>query len=231
MPAKQILIVDDDDPIRDMIAFGLFRHGFEVCHAPDAERAQLVIKNMRPDLAIIDCMLPGMPGLDLTRLIKRDSATSHIPVIIVSARADEQDKLLGFESGADDYVTKPFSTRELLARIQALLRRTAGQQTQAVMRANDLVLDSVKRQVTVGERFVELGALEFRLLSFLMANPERAYDRSQLLDRVWGTRGRIDSRAVDVLMSRLRSVLRPFKCDLYLQTVHGTGYRFSTRTD
>lgn len=228
--ARRVLVVDDESSIRQMVAFNLNRHGFAVYEAQDARSAQVSVVRHRPDLAIIDWMLPGTSGLDLTRSMKRDPLVSHVPIIMLTARTDELDKVVGLEAGADDYVTKPFSIRELLARINALLRRTSSRPTEA-LRANGLIVDSVSQQVSVGEQTVPLGPLEFRLLSFLIEHPERVHSRTQLLDRVWGAQTRLEERIVDVEICRLRRALGTFKCDRYIQTVHGAGYRFSTRTD
>lgn len=226
-----MLIVDDESSIRQMVAFNLNRHGFAVCEAHDARSAQVSVVRHRPDLAIIDWMLPGTSGLDLTRSMKRDPLASHVPIIMLTARTGELDKVVGLEAGADDYVTKPFSIRELLARINALLRRTSSSRPTEVLRVNGLVVDSVSQQVSVDEQTVPLGPMEFRLLSFLIEHPERVHSRTQLLDRVWGAQTPLEERTVDVEICRLRRALETFKCDRYIQTVHGAGYRFSTRTD
>jgi two-component system phosphate regulon response regulator PhoB len=230
MTAKQILIVEDERPIREMIAFGLRRSGFEVREASDAGSARASVANRRPDLVLIDWMLPDMSGLELTRALKRDKETQEVPIIMLTARAEEQDKVMGLEGGADDYVTKPFSPRELLARINAVLRRSniGGED---LIEAHGLVLDTAGHRVMVDDRPVQLGPTEYRLLSFFMTHPERVYSRAQLLDRVWGGNVYVDERTVDVHIRRLRKALEAFAYDRFIQTVRGSGYRFSTRAE
>jgi len=229
MSGKQILIVEDERPIREMIAFGLRRHGFDVREAADVTSARASIADRRPDLVLVDWMLPDMSGLELTRALKRDKETRELPIIMLTARAEEQDKVLGLDGGADDYVTKPFSPRELLARINAVLRRASAANGDDVIRAEGLVLDAASHRVTVGDRTVQLGPTEYRLLSFFMTHPERVYSRAQLLDRVWGGNVYIEERTVDVHIRRLRKALETFAYDRFIQTVRGAGYRFSTR--
>ncbi|HET8712607.1 MAG TPA: phosphate regulon transcriptional regulator PhoB [Gemmatimonadales bacterium] len=230
MTAKQILIVEDERPIREMIAFGLRRGGFEVREASDAGSARASVADRRPDLVLIDWMLPDMSGLELTRALKRDKETQEIPIIMLTARAEEQDKVMGLEGGADDYVTKPFSPRELLARINAVLRRSSigGED---LVEADGLVLDKAGHRVMVGDRTVQLGPTEYRLLHFFMTHAERVYSRAQLLDRVWGGNVYVDERTVDVHIRRLRKALEAFAYDRFVQTVRGSGYRFSTRAE
>jgi len=231
MSSKQILIVEDEKPIRDMIAFGLRRAGFDVREAEDCSAARASIADQRPDLLLVDWMLPDQSGLELTRAIKRNKDTEDMPVIMLTARADEHDKVTGLEGGADDYVTKPFSPRELLARINAVLRRTVGTGAGAALEAGGLVLDTASHRVTAEGQVVTLGPTEFRLLQFFMEHPERVYSRSQLLDRVWGGNVYVEERTVDVHIRRLRKALEPFARDALIQTVRGSGYRFSTQTE
>jgi two-component system phosphate regulon response regulator PhoB len=231
MSAKQILIVEDERPIRDMIAFGLRRGGFEVREAADVSVARASIADQRPDLVLIDWMLPEMSGLELTRSLKRNKDTKDVPIIMLTARAEEQDKVMGLESGADDYVTKPFSPRELLARIHAVLRRSAPGGGEELIEAEGLLLDAASHRVMVGDRTVQLGPTEYRLLSFFMTHAERVYSRAQLLDRVWGGNVYVEERTVDVHIRRLRKALEAFNYDRFIQTVRGAGYRFSTRTE
>jgi two-component system phosphate regulon response regulator PhoB len=226
---KQILIVEDERPIREMIAFGLKRGGFEVREAADVGEARSSIANQRPDLVLIDWMLPDMSGLELTRAIKRDKETRDVPVIMLTARAEEQDKVVGLDSGADDYVTKPFSPRELLARINAVLRRSPNGAD--VIEAEGLTLDAAGHRVMAGDQTVQLGPTEYRLLSFFMTHAERVYSRAQLLDRVWGGNVYVEERTVDVHIRRLRKALEAFDYDRFIQTVRGAGYRFSTRAE
>ena len=230
MTSKQILIVEDEKPIRDMIAFGLRRAGFDVREAEDCSAARASIADQRPDLLLVDWMLPDQSGLELTRSMKRNKDTEDLPIIMLTARADEHDKVTGLEGGADDYVTKPFSPRELLARIQAVLRRTSPGGGAETLEAGGLVLDTAGHRVTAGEQSVQLGPTEYRLLSFFMAHPERVYSRNQLLDRVWGGNVYVEERTVDVHIRRLRKALEPHGLDSLVQTVRGAGYRFSTRT-
>jgi two-component system phosphate regulon response regulator PhoB len=229
MQTKQILIVEDEKPIREMIAFGLRRAGFDVLEAEDCKAARARIADKRPDLLLVDWMLPDMSGLELTRSLKRDKETREVPVIMLTARADEQDKVSGLEGGADDYVTKPFSPRELLARINAVLRRTLPNGTEERVAIDGLVLDGASHRVTVGDQTVGLGPTEYRLLSFFMTHPERVYSRNQLLDRVWGGNVYVEERTVDVHIRRLRKALSAFGYDKFIQTVRGAGYRFSER--
>jgi two-component system phosphate regulon response regulator PhoB len=230
MSAKRILIVEDEKPIRDMIAFGLRRAGFDVDEAEDCYAARASIADHMPDLLLVDWMLPDMSGLELTRSLKRDDNTREVPVILLTARADENDKVSGLESGADDYVTKPFSPRELLARIHAVLRRVSPTGDDEVVSAEELRLDSASHRVTVGNENIALGPTEYRLLSFFMTHPERVYSRGQLLDRVWGGNVYVEERTVDVHIRRLRKALEPHAYDRFIQTVRGAGYRFSTRS-
>ena len=229
MAAKQILIVEDEAPIREMVAFGLRRAGFDVREAADCGEARASIADAQPDIMLIDWMLPDMSGLELARGLKRNLETQDIPIIMLTARAEETDKVAGLDSGADDYVTKPFSPRELLARIKAVLRRTSPVGEDDTVRVDSLCLDSASHRVSVGDQTVALGPTEYRLLNFFMTHPERVYSRSQLLDRVWGGNVYVEERTVDVHIRRLRKALAPFAYDKHIQTVRGAGYRFSTR--
>ncbi len=231
MTNRQILVVEDERPIREMVAFGLRRAGFEVVEAEDTREARARIADRRPDLVLVDWMLPDMSGLELTRALKKDKDMREVPIIMLTARAEEQDKVNGLEGGADDYVTKPFSPRELLARINAVLRRTQSATRDEVVSAGGLSLDGAGHRITVGEATVPLGPTEYRLLSFFMTHPERVYSRSQLLDRVWGGNVYVEERTVDVHIRRLRKALEGFDCDKFIQTVRGAGYRFSTRPE
>ncbi len=229
MTAKRILIVEDEKAIRDMTAFGLRRAGYEVLEAQDCREARARIADLRPDLLLVDWMLPDLSGLELTRSLKRAKDTEDIPVIMLTARAEELDKVGGLEGGADDYITKPFSPRELLARIQAVLRRYSPGGGGDVIEVAGLKLDDSSHRVSAGEREIALGPTEYRLLQFFMTHPERVFTRGQLLDRVWGSTTYVEERTVDVHIRRLRKALEPFVLEHLVQTVRGSGYRFSTR--
>jgi two-component system phosphate regulon response regulator PhoB len=231
MPAKQVLIVEDERPIREMIAFGLKRHGFEVREAEDCRAARASLADRRPDLVLIDWMLPDMSGLELARSLKRDRETRELPIIMLTARADEGDKIAGLEGGADDYVTKPFSPRELVARINAVLRRSAPHNGDERIEFEGLALDQASHRVLVGDKTVPLGPTEYRMLEFFMTHPERVYKRDQLLDRVWGGNVYVEERTIDVHIRRLRKALEEFGYDRFIQTVRGSGYRFSARAE
>ena len=228
MERKQILILEDEKPIRDMLAFGLKRGGFEVLEAEDCAEARSRIADRFPDLALVDWMLPDMSGLEFTRWLKKNESTCDLPVIMLTARAEEEDKVRGLEGGADDYVTKPFSPRELIARINAVLRRS-GNGADAVVQADGLELDAASHRVRTDGSEVSLGPTEFRLLRFFMTHRERVYSRDQLLDRVWGGDVYVEERTVDVHIRRLRKALEGQGYDRFIQTVRGSGYRFSTR--
>jgi two-component system phosphate regulon response regulator PhoB len=229
MSAKQILVVEDERPIREMIAFGLRRAGFEVREAADARAGRAEVANKLPDLLLVDWMLPDTSGLEFTRALKRDRETRELPVIMLTARAEEGDKVAGLEGGADDYITKPFSPRELLARINAVLRRTTPVEGTERIDVEGLVLDQSSQRVSSGERTVALGPTEYRMLAFFMTHPERVYTREQLLDRVWGGNVYVEERTIDVHIRRLRKALEEYGYDRLIQTVRGSGYRFSAR--
>ena len=229
MTTRHILVIEDERPIREMIAFGLRRAGYLVAEAEDCREARSAIANQRPDLILVDWMLPDMSGLELTRQLKKDQETRDLPVIMLTARAEEHDKVAGLEGGADDYLTKPFSPRELLARIQAVLRRSSPSGSGDTIRHELLSLDTAGHRVMAGEATVALGPTEYRLLAFFMTHPDRVYTRSQLLDRVWGGNVYVEERTIDVHIRRLRKALADHNVDHYVQTVRGAGYRFSTR--
>lgn len=231
MSARQILIVEDEKPIRDMIAFALKRAGYDVQEAGDCRAARNMLADRRPDLMLVDWMLPDMSGLELTRQLKRDAATRELPVILLTARAAEADKVAGLEGGADDYITKPFSPRELLARIQAVLRRSAGSAGEEQVAFEGLELDKASHRVSVDERTIALGPTEYRMLEFFMSHPDRVYSREQLLDRIWGGNVYVEERTIDVHIRRLRKALEDTGHDRLVQTVRGAGYRFSAKAD
>ena len=228
MTARKILVVEDEAPIRQMLAFNLSRAGFDVDEAEDCATARSLIADSRPDLVLIDWMLPDSSGLELTRALRRDEANRELLIIMLTARAEERDKISGLDGGADDYMTKPFSPRELIARINALLRRSVagGDDVQV---AGELELDPASHRVTVGGRELSLGPTDYRLLKFLLAHRDRVYSRGQLLDQVWGQNVYVEERTVDVHVRRLRKALEPSGADRYVQTVRGAGYRFSER--
>ncbi|PWV62477.1 phosphate regulon transcriptional regulator PhoB [Plasticicumulans acidivorans] len=229
MSEKRILVVEDEQPIREMVSFALGNAGYATAEAADARAAQAMIADRLPDLILLDWMLPGTSGIEFARRLKKDELTREVPIIMLTARAEEEDKIHGLESGADDYVTKPFSPRELVARIKAVLRRGGPQAGEEALEANGLKLDPVSHRVTADDVDVDIGPTEYRLLEFFMSHPERVYSRSQLLDRVWGSNVYVEERTVDVHIRRLRKALEPTLHDALIQTVRGTGYRFSTR--
>ena len=226
MAAEKILIVEDEQPIREMIAFHLSRAGYKTLEAYDCREARKLIADARPDLALIDWMLPDMSGLELTRMLKRDADYEDLAIIMLTARAEERDKVSGLEGGADDYITKPFSPRELVARIQAVLRR-GGRSGVELVNAGVLEVDAAGHRVRANGAEIKLGPTEYRLLYFLITHPDRVYSRSQLLDRVWGANVYVEERTVDVHVRRLRKALTDVGADDYIQTVRGAGYRFS----
>lgn len=228
MAANKILIVEDEQPIREMIVFHLSRAGFQTLEAGDAAVARRLLADERPDLALIDWMLPDISGLELTRMLKRDKEYEDLAIIMLTARAEERDKISGLEGGADDYITKPFSPRELVARIQAVLRRSNTPGDESII-AGVLEVDTAGHRVLSAGQEVKLGPTEYRLLRFLMMHPDRVYSRAQLLDRVWGANVYVEERTVDVHVRRLRKALSAQNAADYIQTVRGAGYRFSTR--
>ena len=227
MSGGYILVVDDEPAICDMIQTCLEMAGFRVRLAANGNLAHQMIINDRPDLVILDWMMPMMSGLELTRRLKREELTADIPVIMLTARTDEDDRINGLESGTDDYILKPFSPRELVARVRAVLRRTNALVDDVPLTAGKLSLDRQAQTGSISGTPLTLGPLEFRLLEFFMLHPNRVFSRSQLLDRVWGGNVYIDERTVDVHIRRLRIVLEPEQQDQMIQTVRGAGYRFS----
>jgi two-component system phosphate regulon response regulator PhoB len=226
MTQKKILVVEDERAIREMLAFNLGRAGYDVRGAGDGREARAAIADGHPDLIVMDWMLPDVSGLELTRQLKRDGLTKEIPVIMLTARAEEDDRVAGLDGGADDYIVKPFSQRELLARIRAALRRGTVAEGEVVS-VGELKLDGASHQVSVGSQEVALGPTEYRLLEFFMHHPDRVYSRAQLLDRVWGGNVYVEERTVDVHIRRLRKALTPSGYDRLIRTVRGAGYRFS----
>ena len=227
--AAKILIVEDEPAISEMIEVALVRANFEVIRAEDAEEAMRLLGDVLPELVLLDWMLPGASGMEFARRIKKDELTSHIPIIMLTAKGSESDKINGLDAGADDYITKPFSPRELIARIKAVLRRTSPQSESETIEIDKLVLDTASHRIMVDDEPLELGPTEYRLLHFFMTHPERVYSRGQLLDRVWGSNVYVEERTVDVHIRRLRKALTPSGYDQYVQTVRSAGYRFSTK--
>jgi two-component system phosphate regulon response regulator PhoB len=225
---KCILIVEDEPAIREMVAFALRKAGMDPVHAADARAAQGMIAERVPDLILLDWMLPGTSGLELARRLRKEDLTRSVPIIMLTARGEETDRVGGFEAGVDDYVVKPFSPRELIARINAVMRRTHGADSEGVIELGGLKIDSAAHRVYAADATVPIGPTEYRLLHFFMTHAERVYTRSQLLDYVWGGSVYVEERTVDVHIRRLRKTLEPFHCDGLVQTVRGAGYRFST---
>jgi two-component system phosphate regulon response regulator PhoB len=227
--AANILIVEDEPAIQELLALNLTQAGHNPIRALSVEQAQLLMRDALPDLIILDWMLPGMSGIEFARKLKADELSKTIPIIMLTARGEEADKIRGLEVGADDYVTKPFSPRELNARIKAVLRRRAPQMTDDPIESHGLRLDPITHRVTGNNKTIELGPTEFKLLHYLMSNPERVHSRSQVLDRVWGDRVFVEDRTVDVHIRRLRLALEQTGHEDLIQTVRGVGYRFSAQ--
>lgn len=225
---KRILIVEDEEPIREMVEFALSRSGMQCIEAEDVRQAQNEIVKAIPDLILLDWMLPGMSGIDFARRLRKDDLTKDVPIIMLTARGHEDDRIRGLEIGCDDYLVKPFSTRELVARINAVIRRASPTGDSEVIESAGLKIDLAAHRVFAGSKPLSLGPTEFRLLSFLMSHPERVYSRSQLLDHVWGGDVYVDERTVDVHIRRVRKALEPHDYQKFIQTVRGAGYRFST---
>lgn len=229
MIASTILVVEDEPAIQELIAVNLGFAGHKVVRALDAETAQRLIRDELPDLILLDWMLPGMSGVALARRLRGDARTRDTPIIMLTAKGHEADKVEGLDAGADDFITKPFSPRELMARINAVLRRRAPQLTQESIEIGDLHLDPVAHRVSGGGQALSIGPTEFRLLHFFMTHLERVFSRSQLLDQVWGDHVFVEERTVDVHIRRLRKTLEPTGHDRHVETVRGSGYRFTAR--
>lgn len=230
MTQKHVLVVDDEAPIRDMIGFALKRADFRTSEAGDAQSARIAVADDPPDLVLLDWMLPDVSGMELARELRRQELTAKLPIIMVTARVTEDDRVTGLNSGADDYIVKPFSSAELIARVRAVLRRSQPGETDETLTLERLTLDLASQRVSVDEQAIHLGPTEYRLLQFFMTHPERVYSREQMLDRVWGQNVYVEQRTVDVHVRRLRKALAPFGVEGYIQTVRGFGYRFSVRT-
>lgn len=222
-----VLLVEDEQAIREMVAMALERAGFRVRHAESAEDAQAAIQLSQPDLILLDWMLPGQSGIDYARRLKRDHATRELPIIMLTARGEEGDRIRGLDAGADDYVPKPFSPRELVSRVKAVLRRVQPTTAEEAIEIRGLRLDPVSHRVLAGSEPVAMGPTEFRLLHFFMTHTERVFNRTQLLDNVWGANVYVEERTVDVHVRRLRKALAPTGHDELVQTIRGAGYRFA----
>ena len=228
MASQNVLIVEDDVDIRDMLRFSLEREGFHITEAEDAENAIRLLDQPGIDVALIDWMLPGMSGVEFVRRLRLDDHTKELPLIMLTDRGEERDKLRGFDVGADDYLTKPFSPKELVARIRAVMRRSANSEDD-LLSIGELSLDTQAHRLVLAGEPIHVGPTEYRLLEFLMRNPERVFSREQLLDRVWGRNVYVEDRTVDVHVLRLRKLLAKQNYDRHIQTVRGAGYRFSTK--
>ena len=224
--ANKLLIIEDEPDLRELLSFTLSREGYDVMEAETAETALQMLDSTLPDLAIVDWMLPGMDGIELVKRLRRDDVTEDLPIIMLTARGEEPDKLKSFDVGIDDYITKPFSPRELLARIKALLKRS-GTPDNNLLESNGIQRDLNSHRVTINGQEIHTGPTEYRLLELLVRNPDRVFNRNQLLDRVWGRGVYVEERTVDVHILRLRKLLKPFGLDRAVQTVRSVGYRFS----
>jgi len=227
MTKLTILVVEDEDAIRAMLLMVLEQAGFTTVVAADAEEAQKILHDNLPDLILLDWMLPGISGAEWARRLKKEQAYRELPIILLTARGEEEDKVKGLEIGADDYITKPFSPKELVARIRAVLRRSGKIQGLAQIVLGELVLDTEQHRLSIGDRQLDVSPTEFRLMQFFMTHPDKVYNRAQLLDQVWGRSVYIEERTVDVHIRRLRKILGEYGKEDLVQTVRGFGYRFS----
>ncbi len=225
----KILIVEDEEAIRDMLGYALMKEGFDCKEASDVEVARTTIESEPPDLILLDWMLPGMSGVDYARRLRSVPETRDIPIIMLTAKGAEEDKVRALETGADDYITKPFSTKELIARVRAVLRRYSGSKDSGLIEVEGLSFNPETYRVSADGQDIDISPTEFKLLHFFIGHPERVYSRSQLLDQVWGENVYVEERTVDVHIRRLRKTLEPFGFDKFIQTVRSVGYRFSTR--
>jgi two-component system phosphate regulon response regulator PhoB len=229
MARKTILVVDDEAPIRDMLRVALEMADYNVVEAADAQDGHAIIIDQKPDLVLLDWMLPGTSGVELARRLRREDVTQGIPIIMLTAKGEEDNKIQGLEVGADDYITKPFSPRELVARLKAVLRRADAMSSNDPIHVGGLCLDPGSHRVTINDTPIQIGPTEYRLLEFFLTHQERVYSRSQLLDHVWGGNVYVEERTVDVHIRRLRKALILDEHDRFIQTVRGAGYRFSTK--
>ena len=229
MPRHTILVVDDETSIREMLVISLESAGYNVLQAENAKTAHSLVLDKHPDLILLDWMMPVTTGLELLRRLKRDEMTDHIPVIMLTAKAEESSKISGLDSGADDYIAKPFSPRELLSRVKAILRRVSREELKDTIVVGDLEFDPLEHRISVAGNLINLAPTEFSLLQFFLTHQERVYSRDQILDYVWGKNVYLDERTVDVHIRRLRKAISVAGHDEYVQTVRGAGYRFSTQ--
>jgi len=229
MPRHTILVVDDETSIREMLVISLESAGYNVLQAENAKTAHSLVLDKHPDLILLDWMMPVTTGLELLRRLKRDEMTDHIPVIMLTAKAEESSKISGLDSGADDYIAKPFSPRELLSRVKAILRRVSREELNDTIVVGDLEFDPLEHRISIAGNLINLAPTEFRLLQFFLTHQERVYSRDQILDYVWGKNVYLDERTVDVHIRRLRKAISVAGHDEYVQTVRGAGYRFSTQ--
>jgi two-component system phosphate regulon response regulator PhoB len=227
--SKRILVVEDEAPIREMLCFMLEQKGYQAIEAEDYDTAISLLAEPYPDLILLDWMLPGGTGINFIKHLKREEMTRNIPVVMLTARGEEEDKVKGLEVGADDYITKPFSPKELIARLKAVIRRVSPTSTEEVIDVQGLRLDPSSHRVTVNEQALEMGPTEFKMLHFFMTHQERVYSREQLLNHIWGTNVYVEDRTVDVHIRRLRKALEATHHHKLIQTVRGAGYRFSTK--
>ena len=227
--AKRILVVEDEAPIREMLCFVLEQKGYETVEAEDYADGLAKVREPYPELIVLDWMMPGGSGIQFLKHLKQDEMTRQIPVVMLTARGEEEDKVRGLEAGADDYITKPFSPKELTARLHAVMRRVSPTSVDEVIEVQGLKLDPVSHRVSAEEKALDMGPTEFKLLHFFMTHPERVYSREQLLNNVWGTNVYVEDRTVDVHIRRLRKAIEETGHDRLIQTVRGAGYRFSTR--
>ena len=229
MPVHTILVVDDEAAIRDMLCIALEAADYNVIQAGNAQQAHAAILDRNPDLVLLDWMMPGTTGLELLRRLKRDELTEKIPVIMLTAKAEEDSKIYGLDSGADDYISKPFSPRELVSRVKAVLRRVGREDLDEPISVGELLFDPIGHRVSIAGTPVNLGPTEYKLLQFFLTHQERVYSRDQILDYVWGSNVYLDERTVDVHIRRLRKAISVAGHENYVQTVRGAGYRFSTK--
>ena len=229
MPKHTILLVDDEAPIRDMLAIALEAADYNVLQAENAQQAHACIIDRHPDLVLLDWMMPGTTGLELLRRLKRDELTEKLPVIMLTAKAEEDSKISALDAGADDYVAKPFSPRELISRVKAVLRRIGREELKDAIIVDQMRFDPLSHRVSIADKDINLGPTEYRMLQFFLTHQERVYSRDQILDYVWGGNAYLDERTVDVHIRRLRKAISVAGHENYVQTVRGAGYRFSTQ--